>query len=49
MSGKSFTENQNTHCMFGNFFSPDNRAVYDIMWENIVQPDRSQMTWPNTA
>jgi len=28
------------HCPF----SFENRAVYDIMWKNIVQPDRPQMT-----
>ena len=37
-------ENQNTHFMFNNFFPPENRAVYEIMWKNTVQPDRSQMT-----
>jgi hypothetical protein len=26
-----------------NFF-PDNRVVYEIMWKNMVQPDRPQMT-----
>ena len=25
-------------------FFPENRAVYGIMWKNIVQPDRQQMT-----
>jgi len=25
------------------FFSPENRAVYEIKWKNIVQPGRSQM------
>ena len=25
--------------MFNNFF-PENRAVYEIMWENMVQADR---------
>jgi len=29
--------------MFGNPFS-ENRAVYEIMWKNIVEPDRPQMT-----
>jgi len=29
--------------MFNNFFS-ENRAFYEIMWKNIVQPDRPQMT-----
>ena len=29
--------------MFGNFFS-ENRDVYEIMWDNIVEPGRPQMT-----
>ena len=36
-------ENQNTHFMFNNFFF-EIHAVYEIMWKNIVQPDRPQMT-----
>ena len=35
-------ENQNVFCVKKNFF--ENRAVYDIMWKNIVQPGRPQMT-----
>ena len=27
-----------------NFFFSENRAVYEIMWENMVHPDRQQMT-----
>ena len=32
--------------MFGNFplFSPENRAVYEKMWKNIVEPEKSQVT-----
>ena len=30
--------------MFRNFFSPENRAVYDIMSKNMVEPERPQMT-----
>ena len=26
------------------FFPPENRAVCEIMWENIAKPDRPQMT-----
>ena len=37
-------ENQNTHFVFRNFFS-ENRAVYERMWKNIVEPGRPQMTW----
>jgi hypothetical protein len=36
-------ENQNMRFMFGNFFS-ENRILYDIMWKNMVQPDRPQKT-----
>jgi hypothetical protein len=38
------TENQNTNFMFNYFFPPEIRAVYEIMWENSVQPGRPQMT-----
>jgi hypothetical protein len=27
-----------------NFFFSENRAVYDIMWKNMIEPDRPQMT-----
>jgi hypothetical protein len=31
--------------MFSNFFfSPENRAVYEIVWKNTVKPDGPQMT-----
>jgi len=33
-------QNQNTL-----FFFSKNRVIYEIMWENIVQPDRPQITW----
>jgi len=36
-------ENQKTHSMFSNFFS-NHCTIYEIMWKNMVQPDRSQMT-----
>jgi len=26
------------------FFRPENRAVYEIMWKNMLQPDRPQKT-----
>ena len=32
------------HLMFNNFFFFENRALYDMMMENIVQPDTPQMT-----
>jgi hypothetical protein len=30
--------------MFSNIFLFENRTVYEIMWKNIVGPERSQMT-----
>ena len=33
-----------THFVFSNFFFFENRAVYEMMWKNIVEPDRPQMT-----
>jgi len=32
-----------THVRLINFF-PENRDVYEIMWKNVVEPDRPQMT-----
>jgi hypothetical protein len=40
---KSVRENKNTPFMFSNFFSK-NLVVHEIMWKNMVQPDRPQMT-----
>jgi len=42
ISDKSYRENQNTRCIFNNFFL--NRSVYEIMWNNMIQPDSPQMT-----
>jgi len=36
-------ENQKTNFMFNNFF-PKIVAVYEIMWENVVEPGMPQMT-----
>jgi len=36
-------KNQNTHFMFNNF-SSKYRVVYEIMWKNMVQPDKPQTT-----
>jgi len=33
-----------THVLGSIIFFPENRAVCDMMWENMVQPDRPQMT-----
>jgi hypothetical protein len=44
VSDKISRGNQNTHFMFSNFFSPENRAVYEVMWKNVVEPDKPEMT-----
>jgi hypothetical protein len=49
ISDKSFREKQNTHFIFSNSPPPrkKNRAVYEIMCKNTVEPKRPQMTiWP---
>jgi hypothetical protein len=43
VSDRSCRENQNTHFMFNNVF-PENHAVYETIWKNMVQSDRPQMT-----
>jgi hypothetical protein len=50
VSDKSCTENQNTKCTFNNIPPPpENRAVYEIMWGDIVQPGRPHMTTQHGA
>ena len=45
ISDKLCRENQNTHFVFSNFFFFfENRAVYEIMWKNIAERGRPQMT-----
>jgi hypothetical protein len=39
---KTCRENQNTHFTFNNILFED-RAVYEIMLENIAEPDRTQI------
>jgi len=43
VSDKSCTENKNTHFLCTITFFPKNCAVCEIMWENMVEPDRPQM------
>jgi hypothetical protein len=43
VSDKNCGENQNTYFMSIKFFS-ENRDVYEKMWENMVEPDKPQMT-----
>jgi hypothetical protein len=38
-----FVDKIKTRFIFNNFF-PEDRAVYEIVWENVVEPDRPQMT-----
>jgi len=42
VSDTSCTENENTHFMFNKFLS-ENLAVYEIMWKNMLEPDRLQV------
>jgi hypothetical protein len=37
---------ENTHFLFNNFYFSKNHAVYEIMWKNMLQPDRPQTTMP---
>jgi hypothetical protein len=41
-SDKSCGENQNRHFVFNP--PPETRAVYEIMWKNVVESDRPKMT-----
>ena len=43
VSDQSCKGNENTHFTFNYIFS-DNCVIYEIMWKNMVQPDRPQMT-----
>jgi hypothetical protein len=43
ISDKNCTENQNTHFVFSNV-SLDNRSFYEIMWKNIVERGKPQIT-----
>jgi hypothetical protein len=40
-----FVEKVNAHILCSVFPPPpESRAVYELMWKNVVQPDRPQMT-----
>ena len=43
VSDKLSRGKQNTYFMLNNFIAKS-RAVYEIMWKNIVEPDRLQTT-----
>ena len=36
-------QNQNSHFIFNSIYS-ESHAVHEIIWKNIVEPDRPQMT-----
>ena len=40
MSGESCRENVNTHLSFSDFFPTENRVVYEVIWKDMVDPDR---------
>jgi hypothetical protein len=44
ISDRICRENQKTHFVLNNFFLKENFAPYEIMWRNILEPDRPQMT-----
>ena len=33
------------HTLFSIIFFPENRAVYEKMWQNMVQPNRPQIIY----
>jgi len=43
VSDKSSRENDNTH-FISNKSHPPKHGLYEIMWENLGDPDRPQMT-----
>ena len=43
VSDKSYGEYQKTNFVLDNFFSKS-RAIYEIMWKKMVEPERPQMT-----
>jgi hypothetical protein len=42
ISGRRCGENENTHFMLNKF--SENCAIYEIMWENMIQQEKEQMT-----
>jgi hypothetical protein len=42
ISDRNCRENEKTHFIFSNFFF-GTHAIYGVMWNNIVEPDRPQM------
>ena len=44
MFQKKVVEKIKIQFIYNNFPLPENRAIYDIMWKNISEQGRSQMT-----
>jgi hypothetical protein len=45
VSGSKATEKIKAHILCSiNFFFPEHRVVYEIMWKNMAKPDRPEMT-----
>ena len=44
ISDKSCRGNQKTYFVFSNFFFK-NDSIYEVMWKNMVEPDRLQVTY----
>ena len=44
ISERNCRGNQNTRFLFNHIFFLENRAVYETMWKNIIEPDRPQKT-----
>jgi hypothetical protein len=44
ISNRSCRENQKTHFILNNFYVIKNRAVYEIIWKNILELERQQVT-----
>jgi len=44
ISDRRYRENQNTNSVFNNPFFFEKRDVYEIMWKNILELGRHQMT-----
>jgi hypothetical protein len=44
VSDKICRKNRQTHFVFNNFFFFENRATYKIMWKNILELEKPQMT-----
>jgi len=44
VSEKNCAEETKTRILYSITFISEHRALYDIMWKNMVQPDRPQTT-----